>query len=156
MRVPPSGVFGRLEPRTHTRRRGRASAGWLSGRDVERSRRSGLEQRKFDTAVPENAAKLAAVAELKKLAADAGVPLTHLALAFVRAHPAVTSVIIGPRTREHLDDLVVGADVVLDDAVLERIDEIVPPGTDLNRADSYYVPPALSDPTLRRRRPDAR
>ncbi|WP_405728016.1 aldo/keto reductase [Streptomyces sp. NBC_01537] len=132
---------------------GPLSAGWLSGRDVTQGTgRSALEQAKFDTTVPENARKLEAVAELKKLAADAGLPLTHLALAFVRAHPAVTSVIIGPRTADQLTDLLAGADAVLDDAILDRIDEIVPPGTDLNRADSYYVPPALADPSLRRRR----
>jgi aryl-alcohol dehydrogenase-like predicted oxidoreductase len=131
---------------------GPLSAGWLSGRDVTRGTgRSALERAKFDTTVPENARKLEAVAELKKLAADAGLPLTHLALAFVRAHPAVTSVIIGPRTADQLTDLLAGADAVLDDAILDRIDKIVPPGTDLNRADSYYVPPALSDPSLRRR-----
>jgi len=131
---------------------GPLSAGWLSGRDVTQGTgRSALEQAKFDTTVPENARKLEAVAELKKLAADAGLPLTHLALAFVRAHPAITSVIIGPRTADQLTDLLSGADAVLDDAILDRIDEIVPPGTDLNRADSYYVPPALSDPSLRRR-----
>ncbi len=130
---------------------GPLGAGWLSGRALDRSRRSGLEQGKFDTTQPGNAAKLAAVAELKKLAADAGMPLTHLALAFVRAHPAVTSVIIGPRTADQLHDLLAGADTVLDDAVLDRIDAIVPPGTDLNPADSYYVPRDLSDPALRRR-----
>jgi aryl-alcohol dehydrogenase-like predicted oxidoreductase len=131
---------------------GPLSAGWLSGRDVTQGTgRSALERAKFDTTVPENARKLEAVAELKKLAADAGLPLTHLALAFVRAHPAVTSVIIGPRTADQLTDLLAGADAVLDDAILDRIDKIVPPGTDLNRADSYYVPPALSDPSLRRR-----
>jgi aryl-alcohol dehydrogenase-like predicted oxidoreductase len=131
---------------------GPLGAGWLSGRDVTQGTgRSALERAKFDTTVPENARKLEAVAELKKLAADAGLPLTHLALAFVRAHPAVTSVIIGPRTADQLTDLLAGADAVLDDAILDRIDKIVPPGTDLNRADSYYVPPALSDPSLRRR-----
>jgi aryl-alcohol dehydrogenase-like predicted oxidoreductase len=131
---------------------GPLSAGWLSGRDVTQGTgRSALEQAKFDTTVPENARKLEAVAELKKLAADAGLPLTHLALAFVRAHPAVTSVILGPRTADQLTDLLSGADAVLDDAILDRIDEIVPPGTDLNRADSYYVPPALADRSLRRR-----
>jgi aryl-alcohol dehydrogenase-like predicted oxidoreductase len=131
---------------------GPLSAGWLSGRDITQGTgRSALEQRKFDPSIPANAAKLEAVAALKKLAADAGLPLTHLALAFVRAHPAVTSVIIGPRTADQLTDLLAGADVVLDDTVLDRIDEIVPPGTDLNREDSYYVPPAVSDASLRRR-----
>lgn len=74
-----------------------------------------------------------------------------MAIAFVRAHPAVTSVIIGPRTAAHLEDLLDGAEVELSGEVLDRIDEIVPPGTDLNRDDFYYTPPALSDKTLRRR-----
>jgi aryl-alcohol dehydrogenase-like predicted oxidoreductase len=131
---------------------GPLSAGWLSGRDVTAGTgRSALEQQKFDVTVPENARKLEAVAGLKKVAADAGLPLTHLATAFVRAHPAVTSVIIGPRTADQLTDLLAGADVTLDSATLDRIDAIVPPGTDLNPADNYYVPPALSDASLRRR-----
>jgi aryl-alcohol dehydrogenase-like predicted oxidoreductase len=79
-------------------------------------------------------------------------PLTHLATAFVRSHPAVTSVLIGPRTPEHLDDLLAGADVELSEDVLDRIDEIVPPGTELNPADNYLaVPPAVEDKRLRRR-----
>ncbi|MDX6311336.1 MAG: hypothetical protein QOF44_800 [Streptomyces sp.] len=131
---------------------GPLSAGWLSGRDVTAGTgRSALERQKFDVTVPENARKLEAVAQLKKLAADAGLPLTHLAIAFVRAHPAVTSVIIGPRTADQLTDLLAGADVTLDSAILDRIDAIVPPGADLNPADNYYVPPALSDASLRRR-----
>jgi aryl-alcohol dehydrogenase-like predicted oxidoreductase len=69
----------------------------------------------------------------------------------VLAHPAVTSVIIGPRTMDQLDSLLSGAGTVLTADVLDRIDEIVPPGTDLNRADSYYTPPALADASLRRR-----
>ncbi|PXY33738.1 hypothetical protein BA062_15955 [Prauserella flavalba] len=89
---------------------------------------------------------------LRKLAAELGRPLTHLALAFVRAHPAVTSAIIGPRTHEQLADLLAGADLVLEDDVLDRIDEIVPPGTDLNPLDADYLPPSLTDPALRRRR----
>ncbi len=39
---------------------------------------------------------------------QAGLPLTHLALAYAITHPAVTSAIIGPRTMEQLDDLVAG------------------------------------------------
>ncbi|GAA4546487.1 aldo/keto reductase [Amycolatopsis samaneae] len=133
------------------------ASGWLSGRytsasDVDLTEgRKVLQQHKFDPAMPANAAKLAAVAELAKVAAELGRPLTHLALAFVRAHPGVTSAIIGPRTPEQLADLLAGADLVLDDDVLDRIDEIVPPGTDLNRLDSDYVPPALAERRLRRR-----
>ncbi|MFG2194680.1 aldo/keto reductase [Streptomyces sp. NPDC048639] len=138
---------------------GPLSAGWLSGKyakaaDVdltEGSGRAAMEQHKFDPSRPGNARKLEAVGELTKLAADAGLRLPHLAIAFVRAHPAVTSVIIGPRTPAHLDDLLDGANTELSEDVLDRIDEIVPPGTDLNRDDSYYMPPALADRTLRRR-----
>ena len=65
------------------------------------------------------------------------------------AHPAVTSAIIGPRTMEQLDDLLAGADVRLDDDVLDRIDELVPPGTSINGADPWQ-PRALS-PRSRRR-----
>ncbi|MEC3979879.1 aldo/keto reductase [Amycolatopsis sp. H20-H5] len=133
------------------------ASGWLSGRydkasDVDLSvGRRLLQAHKFDPALPANAAKLVAVAELKKLAAELGRPLTHVALAFVRAHPGVTSAIIGPRTPEQLADLLAGTDLVLDAGALDRIDAIVPPGTDLNRFDADWAPPALTDPALRRR-----
>jgi diketogulonate reductase-like aldo/keto reductase len=77
--------------------------------------------------------------------------MTHLALAFAIAHPGVTSAIIGPRTMEQLDDLLAGADVTLTDEILDRIDEIVPPGTDVGTLDMAYQPPALRRPDLRRR-----
>ncbi|TVL88000.1 aldo/keto reductase [Streptomyces sp. SAJ15] len=136
---------------------GPLSAGWLSGRYTKASDidltggRHALERQKFDPALPENARKLEAVGQLVQVAEEAGLSLPHLATAFVRAHPAITSVIIGPRTYEQLEDLLAGADAVLDDGVLDRIDAIVPPGIDLNRADSYYLPPALKNAALRRR-----
>lgn len=130
---------------------GPLSAGWLSGRDLSVSSRAGLESRKFDLSVPENARKAEAVAALSKVAAEAGLTLPHLATAFVRSHPAVTSVIIGPRTLDQLDSMLEGAEVTLGADVLDRIDAIVPPGTDLNPADNYYLPPALADASLRRR-----
>ena len=77
--------------------------------------------------------------------------MTHLAMAFATAHPAVTSAIIGPRTMSHLDDLLAGIDVTLTDDVLDRIDEIVPPGTDIGTLDQAHVPPAIQLPSLRRR-----
>ncbi|GAB3576354.1 aldo/keto reductase [Amycolatopsis endophytica] len=95
--------------------------------------------------------KLDAVEALLAVAAEAGLPLTHLAMAFAVAHPGVTSAIIGPRTLSHLDDLLAGAPVTLGDDVLDRIDDIVAPGTDLGPLDVAYVPPALEDPALRRR-----
>jgi hypothetical protein len=67
------------------------------------------------------------------------------------AHPAVTSVIIGPRTVQQLQDLLNGAALTLDDQTLDRIDEIVPPGANLYRPDDVWTPPALASPALRRR-----
>jgi aryl-alcohol dehydrogenase-like predicted oxidoreductase len=136
------------------------AGGWLSGkfrRDSDIDMSSGRAQRiprRFDPSLPGNARKLEAVEELVKVAADAGTSLVHLALAFVVAHPAVTSAIIGPRTMDQLQDLLAAADVTLDDQVLDRIDAIVPPGVTLNDADAGWAPPALTDPS-QRRRPEA-
>jgi aryl-alcohol dehydrogenase-like predicted oxidoreductase len=95
--------------------------------------------------------RLDAVEQLIPLAAEAGMPMTHLAMGFAIAHPGVTSAIIGPHSMEQLDDLIAGFDVALTDEILDRIDEIVPPGTDLGRLDQAYLPPALLHPSLRRR-----
>jgi aryl-alcohol dehydrogenase-like predicted oxidoreductase len=89
------------------------------------------------------------VEELRKVTADAGITITHLAIAFVLEHPAVTSAIIGPRTMEQLDDLLAGADVRLDADVLDRIDEIVPPGTSISGVDPWQ-PRALTTRSRRR------
>jgi aryl-alcohol dehydrogenase-like predicted oxidoreductase len=91
------------------------------------------------------------VEQLIPLAEKAGLKLTHLAMAFAIAHPGVTSAILGPRTMEHLDDLLAGVDVALPDEILDQIDEIVPPGTDVGRLDMAYKTPALQRPALRRR-----
>jgi aryl-alcohol dehydrogenase-like predicted oxidoreductase len=96
--------------------------------------------------------RLDAVEQVVALAEKAGLPMTHLAMAFAIAHPGVTSAIIGPRTMEQLDDLLAGIDVTLTDDILDRIDEIVPPGTDVGAPDqSAYLPPPLQRPELRRR-----
>ncbi|MGW4641017.1 aldo/keto reductase [Sphaerisporangium sp. NPDC004334] len=95
--------------------------------------------------------RLDVVERFVSLAEEAGLPLTHLATAFAIAHPGVTSAIVGPRTMSHLDDLLAGADVTLTDDILDRIDEIVPPGTDVGTLDQAYVPPPLQNPNLRRR-----
>jgi aryl-alcohol dehydrogenase-like predicted oxidoreductase len=104
---------------------------------------------RFDPALPENQRKLDAVEGLLALAADLGCTLPQLAVAFPLAHPAVTSVILGPRTMGHLEDLLAGSALELGDEALDRIDEIVPPGTDL--AGLSWTPPALRDAALRRR-----
>jgi aryl-alcohol dehydrogenase-like predicted oxidoreductase len=130
------------------------NSGWLSGRadPTATPRNAGPGATLFDLELPAVRAKVAAVEQLSKLAVDAGLSLAHLAIAFVRAHPAVTSVLIGPRRPDQLDDLLAGADVRLSDDVLDRIDEIVPPGVDLNTADLFVEPtPAIQDKRLRRR-----
>jgi len=95
--------------------------------------------------------RLDVVERLIPLAEEAGMPMTHLAMVFTIAHPAVTSALLGPRTMGHLDDLLAGMDVVLTDDILDRIDESVPPGTDIGTLDQDYLPPAIQHPNLRRR-----
>jgi aryl-alcohol dehydrogenase (NADP+) len=95
--------------------------------------------------------RLDAVERLIPLAAEAGLPMTHLAMAFAIAHPGVTSALVGVRTMDHLDALLTGLDVTLTDDILDRIDDIVPPGTDIGTLDQAYQPPALANPDLRRR-----
>jgi aryl-alcohol dehydrogenase-like predicted oxidoreductase len=94
---------------------------------------------------------LDAVERLIRVADAAGLSLTHMALAFVMAHPGVTSAILGPRTMQQLDDLLAGAEVVLGDDALDRIDEIVPSGTDAGPMGAVYEPPAVTQASLRRR-----
>ncbi|MEU6077029.1 aldo/keto reductase [Micromonospora sp. NPDC047074] len=125
---------------------------YRKGRPVDLSTgRAALTPARFDPAIEENARKLDVVEQLVELAGEIGCTLPELALAFPVAHPGVTSVIIGPRTMEQLDAALKGAALTLSDAVLERIDEIVPPGTNLYQADGAWRPPALTDPALRRR-----
>ncbi|SEF08474.1 aldo/keto reductase [Streptomyces sp. Ag109_O5-10] len=133
------------------------ASGFLSGTHREgrpadlTTGRARLTPQRFDPAAPGNAAKYAAVERFVALAEEVGCTLPELAVAFPLVHPAVTSVIIGPRTMDQLTALLKGAELLLDDAVLDRIDEIVPPGTDLYRADGVWQPPSLTDRTARRR-----
>ena len=130
------------------------AGGWLSGRaDVTKpgSNRAERIPLRFDMTLAANQAKLEAARSLAAVAADAGLEPIHMALAFVCNHPAVTAAIVGSRTMEQLESQLGAADVDLDAAVLDRIDEIVPPGTNLNPADAGWVPPSLTDPARRRR-----
>jgi aryl-alcohol dehydrogenase-like predicted oxidoreductase len=132
------------------------AGGWLSGRyrlgqENQSSRRAARLPDRFDMSLPYNQRKLEVVDELAALAEEAGLTLIQLALAFVAQHPAVTSVIIGPRTMEHLESQLSAADVRLDADLLDRIDKIVPPGTNINPHDAGYQSPALTDPARRRR-----
>jgi aryl-alcohol dehydrogenase-like predicted oxidoreductase len=132
------------------------AGGWLTGRyrkgvDTPESTRAWRIPQRYDMSLPGNQRKLEAADTLAQLAEEAGISLIHLAIAFVLRHPAVTAPIIGPRTMEQLESQLGAVDVLLDDALLDRIDEIVPPGTNLNPADAGYTPPALARPELRRR-----
>ncbi|WBB67728.1 aldo/keto reductase [Micromonospora sp. WMMD812] len=133
------------------------AGGWLSGRYRTDGDSTGpmSEARKrlanrFDMSLPENQRKLDAVDQLAQLADAAGISLIEMAIAFVLRHPAVTAPIIGPRTMDHLESQLAAADVVLSDDVLDRIDEIVPPGVTLNPAGNGWVSPSLR-PAARRR-----
>ncbi len=131
------------------------AGGWLSGAFGEgkknTSRRSAMLPDRYDLSLPENQLKLDAVIELQKLADDTGHSLVELSLAFVMAHPAVTCPIIGPRTMEQLESQLPSVDLALDQGVLDRIDEIVPPGRNVGGADPGWEPPSVADKALRRR-----
>ncbi len=133
------------------------SGGWLTGgyrkdKDLPDSQRRNRMPARYDLSNPDNQRKFDAADALGALADEAGLPLIHLALAFVIQHPAVTAPIIGPRTLAHLESQIGAADVTLSTDILDKIDEIVPPGVTISRADQSYQPPALTDPFLRRRR----
>jgi aryl-alcohol dehydrogenase-like predicted oxidoreductase len=131
------------------------AGGWLSGRwrkgqDVPQSTRAQRLPQRYDLSDPANQRKLDAADALAALADEAGLSLIHLALAFVINHPAVTSAIIGPRTMDQLESQLGAADVTLDAAMLDRIDEIVPPGRNVNPVDGGWDNPALQPQALRR------
>jgi aryl-alcohol dehydrogenase-like predicted oxidoreductase len=135
---------------------GPLAGGWLGGgyrrgQDAPPSRRASRNPQRFDLSLPGNQRKLDAADALAQLAAEAGLGLIDLAIAFTLAHPAVTAPVVGPRTMEHLESYLAAADVKLSKDILDRIDKIVPPGTDLLEADRVYVPPSLTDATRRRR-----
>lgn len=163
---PPYSILARLVEREMlpvARRYGLAviswgplAGGWLSGAyrkdgPQPQSSRSDLQAARFDITNPDNAAKLAATEALAELAAEAGISLIHLALAFVLEHPAVTAAILGPRTLGHLESQLGAAKIRLPSDVLDRIDEIVPPGVTLSTKDPGYQSPELTDAAARRR-----
>jgi aryl-alcohol dehydrogenase-like predicted oxidoreductase len=105
---------------------------------------------RYDLSIPANQRKLDAADALAQLADESGMSLIHMAIAFVIRHPAVTAAIIGPRTMEHLESQLGAADVTLSDDVLDRIDAIVPPGSNVNPADGGWDNPALTKAARRR------
>jgi aryl-alcohol dehydrogenase-like predicted oxidoreductase len=131
------------------------AGGWLSGRwrkgqDAPVSSRRDRLPHRFDLSLPANQRKLDAAEALAQLAEETGTTLIQMAIAFVIRHPAVSAAIIGPRTMEHLEDYLPAAELRLDDAVLDRIDEIVPPGTNLNPGDTGDANPDLEAAARRR------
>jgi len=133
------------------------AGGWLSGKyrkDGESpgsSRRAQMIPSRYDMSIPANQRKLETVQALGELAEGAGMSLIEMALAFVIKHPAVTAAIIGPRTMEQLESQLPALETSLGAELLDRIDEIVPPGLNVNPNERGWDPPWLSDPSLRRR-----
>ena len=134
------------------------AGGWLSGRygrdsgeSPGSSRRAERLPSRYDMSIPANQRKLEVVGQLGELAQQSGMTLIEMAIAFVIRHRAVTAAIIGPRTMEHLQSQLPAADRELDAQLLARIDEIVPPGTNVNQLDRGWDPPWLADPSLQRR-----
>jgi aryl-alcohol dehydrogenase-like predicted oxidoreductase len=132
------------------------AGGWLSGKyrkgkELPATFRAERMPDRYDISLPENQRKLEAADQLAQLAEEAGMTLVELALAFVLQHPAITAAIVGPRTMEQLESQLGAPEIKLDAAILDRIDEIVPPGRNLNAADAGWDPPSLLEPSLRRR-----
>jgi aryl-alcohol dehydrogenase-like predicted oxidoreductase len=132
------------------------AGGWLSGkwRKGQAAPETGRARRmagRYDLDDPVNQRKLDAADALAELAEKNGTTLVELAIAFTLRHPGVTSAIIGPRTMEQLTSQLPAADLQLSDEVLDAIDEIVPPGTNVRADDAGYLPPSLTDRSLRRR-----
>jgi aryl-alcohol dehydrogenase-like predicted oxidoreductase len=133
------------------------AGGWLSGKygkggeSPGSSRRAQMIPSRYDMSIPANQQKLAAAQALGELADEAGMPLIELALAFVAGHPAVTAPIIGPRTLEQLDSQLPALERTLSAELLDKIDQIVPPGVNVNPSERGWDPPWLTDSALRRR-----
>ncbi|MFD9023931.1 aldo/keto reductase [Streptomyces parvulus] len=131
------------------------ASGWLSGavragREIA-THRSAILPERFDTSLPANRARLDAVEKLAAIADEAGLTLIQLALGFVTAHPAVSAALVGPRTLDHLHAQLAAADTVLTGDVLDAVDAVVAPGTDLAAHEKSDATPALLDASLRRR-----
>ncbi|WP_223692791.1 aldo/keto reductase [Leifsonia poae] len=128
--------------------------GWLSGRwrkDAAGAPTSAVRPRaRFDMSTPANQRKLDIVEGLALLAEESGMTLIELAIAFVLNHPAVTSAIVGPRTMEQLESYLPAAEITLTPDILDRIDELVPPGLTVNPDDNSYGMHELT-PEARRR-----
>jgi aryl-alcohol dehydrogenase-like predicted oxidoreductase len=68
---------------------------------------------------------LAAVRALEKFAADRGITISQLAIAWTLANPAVHVAIVGARHTRHVEDSLAAADITLSAADLAEIDTIM-------------------------------
>jgi aryl-alcohol dehydrogenase-like predicted oxidoreductase len=131
------------------------AGGWLSGKFGEgkenASRRAERIPARYNLMIPGNQRKLEIVTELANVAQEAGLTLIEMALAFVLEHPAISAAIIGPRTMEQLESQLSAPTIRLEATVLDRIDEIVTPGTNVNDDDAGWSPSVLASPRKRRR-----
>jgi aryl-alcohol dehydrogenase-like predicted oxidoreductase len=131
------------------------AGGWLSGKfgagKENVSRRAERLPARYDMSLAANQRKLEIVTTLSTLADEAGLTIIELALAFVLEHPAISAAIIGPRTMEQLESQLSAPEIQLEPAVLDRIDEIVPPGTNVNPEDAGWAPSILTNARKRRR-----
>jgi len=140
---PPYSILRRVMELEHfpmTRKFGLANivwspleGGWLTGK-YRRETGNPKDSKRSETWVgdlgnPKFQRRLDVVEQLVPLAERKGVSLARLANAWALRHPAVTSVIIGPRTLEQLEDSLGALDVQLTEEEAARIDELVPPGT---------------------------
>jgi aryl-alcohol dehydrogenase-like predicted oxidoreductase len=132
------------------------AGGWLSGKyrkdaEIETSHRARRIPQRYDMSIPGNQQKLEVADQLAQVADKHGMSLVDMAIAFVLEHPGVTSAIIGPRTMEQLEGQLGAAEISLPADLLDEIDRIVPPGTNLNDADAGYAPPSITAAWRRRR-----
>jgi aryl-alcohol dehydrogenase (NADP+) len=111
--------------------------GWLAGKyrkgqPVDPESRVGRENRMIDKPESESGRKkLELIEELIPMAEELGVNLAQYALAWTLANPTVTAPIIGPRLMPHLEENLKAVEITIPEAHLKRIDEMVPPGTDI-------------------------
>jgi NDP-hexose C3-ketoreductase / dTDP-4-oxo-2-deoxy-alpha-D-pentos-2-ene 2,3-reductase len=68
-----------------------------------------------------------AVEAYEKLCAELGHDPADVAVAWLLSRPGVTAPIIGPRTLEQLDNSLRALEITLDQATLDRLDELFPP-----------------------------
>jgi len=108
--------------------------GWLAGRyqrGQPAPQGSRAERHKWDLASEKSLRRFDALDQLAPLAKECGHTLSQFALNWTLANPVITAPIIGPRTEEHLDDSLGALGWSIPQEILQKVDEIVPPGGEL-------------------------